>query len=90
MYTLPSLCHTYTVPNASSLHQSVYEYTIPSCWGQVYNTNMVILYSNIVLYSNYNIYGSYLIIVLVRDILHISSYSYSFLKMISVLTVLIN
>ena len=25
--------HAYTVPNASSLHQSVYEYTIPTYFG---------------------------------------------------------
>ena len=26
--------HAYSVPNASSLHQSVYEYTIPTYWEQ--------------------------------------------------------
>ena len=41
---------------------------------------MVFLYSDTILYSKYNFCGRYLIIVLVRDIIHIFSYSYSFLK----------
>ena len=41
----------------------------------------------VVLYSNYNICGRYLIIVLVRDINHVFSYSYSFLKVTPVLLV---
>ena len=45
------------------------------------------LYSNIVLYSSYNICGRYLNIVLVRDIYHVFSYSYSFLKVTPVLLV---
>ena len=90
MYTLPSLCHAYTVPNASSPHQSVHEYAISTHWEQCYNDNMVLLYSNafvIILYSSYNICGRYLIIVLVRDIIHVFSYSYSFLKVTPVLLV---
>ena len=52
-----------------------------------YSANMVSLYSNIVLYSNYKISGRYLIIVLVRDINHVFSYSYSFLNVTPVLLV---
>ena len=48
---------------------------------------MVSLYSNIVLYSNYKISGRYLIIVLVMDINHGFSYSYSFLKVTPVILV---
>ena len=48
---------------------------------------MVSLYSNIVLYSIYKICGRYLIIVLVTDINHVFSYSYSFLKATPVLLV---
>ena len=55
------------------------------------NNFIVLLWSlctlNIVLYSNYNICGRYLIIVLVRDINHVYSYSYSFLKVTPVLLV---
>ena len=56
-------------------------------WEQFYSANMVSLYSNIVLYSKYTICGRYLIIVLVRDINHVFSYRYSFLKVILVLLV---
>ena len=88
MYTLPSLYdHAYTVPNAPSLQYSVYKHTISIYWEQFYSANMVSLYSNIVLYSNYNICGRYLIIVLVRDINHVFSYSYSLLKVTPVLLV---
>ena len=85
MYTLPSLyAQAYTVLNASSPHQSrsAYEYTISINCKQI-NDNMVLLYSNafvIILYSNYNICGRYLIIVLVRDFIHVFSCSYGFLK----------
>ena len=41
----------------------------------------------LLLCSNYNICGRYLIIVLVRDINHVFSYSYSFLKATPVLLV---
>ena len=51
------------------------------------SANMVSLYSNIVLYSNYKTCGRYLIIVLFRDINHVFSYSYSFLKVTPVLLV---
>ena len=59
----------------------------PFTGNNFYSANMVSLYSNIVLYSNYKISGRYLIIVLVRDINHVFSYSYSFLNVTPVLLV---
>ena len=65
--------------NASSFHESVYEYTI-SIYEQICNTNMV-------MYSKYTICGKYWIIVFVRDIIYIFTYRYSVLKVTPVLLV---
>ena len=86
MYTLPSykLMHTQfpMLPVPTNLYMNA------PC-PLIGNNFIKLIWSSctpiIVLCSNYNFCGRYLIIVLVRDIIHISRYSYSFLNESSVL-----